>query len=72
MDYEEETEEEEMDESVTEKEKKIEDEKKVWTVGPGWKIDPRTQSLNAPYLLDPAIPVTHLFVPFVFILLALY
>ena len=48
-----------MDESVTEREKKIEDEKKVWTVKPGWKIDPRTQSLNAPHLIDPAIPVTH-------------
>ena len=57
---------------MTEREKKIEDEKKVWTVKSGWKIDPRTQSLNAPHLIDPAIPVTHLVVPCVFILLALY
>ena len=35
LDYEEETGEEEMDESVTKREKKIENEKKVWTVRPG-------------------------------------
>ena len=52
LDYEEETEEEQEEESGIKEKKDI--ERSMWSLGTGWKVDPRTENLRGPQLLDPA------------------
>ena len=52
LDYEEETQEEQEEESGIKEKKDI--ERSMWSLGTGWKVDPRTENLRGPQLLDPA------------------